>query len=165
MGENIHTYTKMKPHACYSVKLFTPFSEYYISFFRVLYVEKYTPYFIPTVGYKSPHLGVLYVESFMLLILCQKLSGRSLEAIRQKIYGTLLLLLSSFSCVRLCATPETAAHQAPLSQGFSRQEHWSGLPFPSPMGLWQDVLAFCHSALVKQAEMYIPLIVMFSGNF
>ena len=45
----------------------------------------------------------------------------------------LLLLLSHFSCVRLCATPETAAHQAPLSLGFSRQEHWSGLPFPSPM--------------------------------
>jgi len=45
----------------------------------------------------------------------------------------LLLLLSRFSRVRLCATPETAAHQAPLSLGFSRQEHWSGLPFPSPM--------------------------------
>ena len=29
-----------------------------------------------------------------------------------------------------CETPETAAHQAPLSLGFSRQEHWSGLPFP-----------------------------------
>ena len=43
----------------------------------------------------------------------------------------LLLLLSRFSRVRLCATPETAAHQAPLSLGFSRQEHWSGLPFPS----------------------------------
>ena len=45
----------------------------------------------------------------------------------------LLLLLSHFSRVRLCATPETAAHQAPQSLGFSRQEHWSGLPFPSPM--------------------------------
>ena len=45
----------------------------------------------------------------------------------------LLLLLSCFSRVRLCATPETAAHQDPLSLGFSRQEHWSGLPFPSPM--------------------------------
>ena len=44
----------------------------------------------------------------------------------------LLLLLSRFSRVRLCATPETAAHQAPLSLGFSRQEHCSGLPFPSP---------------------------------
>ena len=45
----------------------------------------------------------------------------------------LLLLLSCFSCVRFCATPQTAAHQAPLSVGFSRQEYWSGLPFPSPM--------------------------------
>ena len=41
----------------------------------------------------------------------------------------LLLLLSRFSHVRLCATPETAGHQAPPSLGFSRQEHWSGLPF------------------------------------
>ena len=45
----------------------------------------------------------------------------------------LLLLLSRFSRVQLCATPETAAHQATPSLGFSRQEHWSGLPFPSPM--------------------------------
>ena len=39
----------------------------------------------------------------------------------------------SLSRVRLCAIPEKVAHQAPLSLGFSRQEHWSGLPFPSPM--------------------------------
>ena len=44
----------------------------------------------------------------------------------------LLLLLSRFSRVRLCATPQTAAHQAPPSLGFSRQERWSGLPFPPP---------------------------------
>ena len=45
----------------------------------------------------------------------------------------LLLLLSHFSHVRLCVTPQTAAHQAPLSLGFFRQEYWSGLPSPSPM--------------------------------
>ena len=45
----------------------------------------------------------------------------------------MLLLLSHFSRVRLCATPEMAAFQASLSLGLSRQEHWSGLPFPSPM--------------------------------
>ena len=45
----------------------------------------------------------------------------------------LLLLLCRFSLVRLCATPQTAAHQAPPSLGFSRQEYWSGLPFPSPV--------------------------------
>ena len=45
----------------------------------------------------------------------------------------LLLLLSCFSRVLFCATPQTAAYEAPLSLGFSRQEYWSGLPFPSPM--------------------------------
>ena len=42
-----------------------------------------------------------------------------------------LLLLSCFSRIQLCVTPLTAAHQAPRSLGFSRQEHWSGLPLPS----------------------------------
>ena len=45
----------------------------------------------------------------------------------------LLLQLSRFSRVRHCATPWMAAHQAPPSLGFSRQEHWNGLPFPSLM--------------------------------
>ena len=45
----------------------------------------------------------------------------------------LLLLLTHFSHVRLFATLWTVARQAPLSMGFSRQEYWSGLPFP-PLG-------------------------------
>ena len=45
----------------------------------------------------------------------------------------MLLLLSRFSRVRLRATQWTEAHQAPPSLGFSRQEHWRGLPFSSPM--------------------------------
>ena len=40
--------------------------------------------------------------------------------------------LSHFSHVWLCTNPQMAAHQAPPSLGFLRQEHWSGLPFPSP---------------------------------
>ena len=59
----------------------------------------------------------------------------------------LLLLLSRFSRVRLCATPWTAAHQAPLSLGFSRQEHWSGLPFPFLMHeseVAQSCLTLCN---------------------
>ena len=56
------------------------------------------------------------------------------------LYGKLLLLrLSRFSRVQLCAIPETAAHQAPPSLGFSRQEHWSGLPFPSS---WFEIIEF-----------------------
>ena len=40
--------------------------------------------------------------------------------------------MNSLNRVRLFATPWTVAHQAPPSMGFSRQEYWSGLPFPSP---------------------------------
>ena len=39
---------------------------------------------------------------------------------------------SSVSRIQLFATPRTVARQAPLSMGFSREEYWSGLPFPSP---------------------------------
>ena len=42
------------------------------------------------------------------------------------------LVAYSLSRVRLFATPWTVAHQASLSMGFSRQESWSGLSFPSP---------------------------------
>ena len=42
----------------------------------------------------------------------------------------------SLSCVRPSVTPWTAAFQAPLSMGFSRQEYWSGVPFPSPYQIW-----------------------------
>ena len=52
---------------------------------------------------------------------------------KEKHQYSMLLLLSRLSRVQLCATPEMAAHQAPPSLGFSRQEHWSGLQFPSPM--------------------------------
>ena len=41
--------------------------------------------------------------------------------------------MKSLSRVRLLATPWTAAYQAPLSMGFSRQEYWSGVPLPSPL--------------------------------
>ena len=44
-------------------------------------------------------------------------------------------VLSCFSCVWLFVTLWAVAHQAPLSMGFSRQEYWSGLPFPSPRDL------------------------------
>ena len=70
------------------------------------------------IGSKTSHSTLLYV--------CTNLDYAMLLLL-------LLLLLSRFSRARLCATPEMAAHQAPPSLGFSRQEHWSGLPCPSPM--------------------------------
>ena len=72
----------------------------------------------------------------------KSVSGRgnsmvTLSSSGSKLGTLLLLLLSRFSHVRLCAIPETAVHQATPSLGFSRQEHWSGLPFPSPMPHWR----------------------------
>ena len=46
--------------------------------------------------------------------------------------------VKSFSCVWLLATPWTAAHQAPLSMGFPRQEYWSGVPLPSPICVYNN---------------------------
>ena len=43
--------------------------------------------------------------------------------------------VKSLSRVQLFMTPRTVAYQVPLSMGFSRQEYWSGLPFPSPGNL------------------------------
>ena len=43
--------------------------------------------------------------------------------------------VKSLTCIWLFVTPQTVAHQAPLSMGFSRREYWSGLPFPSPKDL------------------------------
>ena len=49
-------------------------------------------------------------------------------------------MLSHFSCIQLFATLWTVALQAPLTMGFSRQEDWSGLPWPPPGGLLTEGL-------------------------
>ena len=56
--------------------------------------------------------------------------------------------VKALSCVRLLATPWTAAHQAPPSMGFSRQEYWSGVPLPS---------------LTPMLSVYVFVIVIFSS--
>ena len=50
--------------------------------------------------------------------------------------------VKSLSRVRLLATPWSAAYQAPLSMGFSRQEYWRGLPLPSPRDAKSKLLAY-----------------------
>ena len=68
----------------------------------------------------SPNLGIIsWIKIFIMTYLACSL--------------LLLLLLSRFSRVRLCATPLRAAHWASPFLGFSKQEHWSGLPFSSPL--------------------------------
>ena len=61
----------------------------------------------------------------------------------------------SESCFHLFATPQTVAHQAPLSMGFSRQEYWSGLPFPSPGDLPDSGIKPRSPAL--QADFELPV--------
>ena len=47
----------------------------------------------------------------------------------------LCVCVCTFHRVQLFVTTQTVAHQVPMSMDFSRQEYWSGLPFPSPGGL------------------------------
>ena len=65
------------------------------------------------------------------------IAGRhfTIWATREAQRSMLLLLLSHFSRVWLCATPWTTAYQAPPSMGFSRQEYWNGMPLPSPSAI------------------------------
>ena len=58
--------------------------------------------------------------------------------------------VKSLSHVRIFATPGTVAYQAPLSMGFSKQEYWSGLPFPSPGDLPNPGIKL--GSLVLQAD-------------
>ena len=72
--------------------------------------------------------------------------------------------MKSLSRVGLFATPWTVAYQAPPSMGFSRQEYWSGLPFPSPgdlpdPGIEPGYPAFQADALTSEPPDYNPLIL------
>ena len=59
--------------------------------------------------------------------------------------------MKSLSRVRLFATPWTVAYQASLSMRFSRQEYWSGLPFPSPGDLPDPGVELVSSTLLADA--------------
>ena len=60
-----------------------------------------------------------------------KIAGRNINNLRYVDDTTLMQKVKVFSHVQLFVTPWTVAYQAPPSMGFSRQEYWSGLPFPS----------------------------------
>ena len=69
---------------------------------------------------------------------------------------SLLMKVKLLSRVRLFATPWTVAHQAPSSMGFSRQEYWSGLPFPSPGDLPDPGIKPTSPALQADALTSVP---------
>ena len=76
------------------------------------------------------------------------------------------LYAQSLSPVRLFAIPQTIAHQAPLSVEFSRQEYWSGLPFPTPRDLPDQGSRLCllhwkaDFLQVRQVEAHISLNIL-----
>ena len=78
----------------------------------------------------SPHNRSIWSQMSVVLRL-KTLIQKSYMIVLYTLKYILLLLLSCLGHVRLCVTPWMTAQQTPLSLGFSRQEHWSGLPFPS----------------------------------
>ena len=101
--------------------------------------------------HQSSKASVLWHSSFFIVQLSHPYltTGKTIDLTRWTFVGKVMSLLfnmlsrlvvtflprskvKSFSCVRLFVTPWTVAYQAPWSVGFSRQEYWSGLPFPFP---------------------------------
>ena len=83
---------------------------------------------------KKKKKNLLKISRFLLILTTNPGNLLNFSKFLLLLPGTLAILSSqhsSQSCVRLFATPWTVAHQAPLSVEFSRQEYWSGLPFPS----------------------------------
>ena len=67
-----------------------------------------------------------------------------------------------WSCVRLFATPWTAAYQVSLSMEFSRQEYWSGLPFPSPsISKYLSFLSFFFKFIFNLSKIALQCCVAF----
>ena len=79
----------------------------------------------------APHLLLPFVGGHFYC--CYASAVINIAAVNIGVHVSFSVMLSRFSRVQLCATPQTAAHQAPPPLGLSRQERWSGLPFPSPM--------------------------------
>ena len=86
-----------------------------------------------------------------------------------QLYIYVCMHAQSLSCVRLCATPWTVAHQAPLSLGLSRQEYWSGLPLPFPGDLpdpgLNPCLLLCRRILDRWATGGVSLLFYTSFPF
>ena len=89
----------------------------------------------------------------------------SLSKQKQYIYMLLLLLLlSHFSYVRLCATPQMAGHQAPPSLGFSKQEHWSGVPLPSLTYIWAFIYIYIYTHTHTHTHIQASLVAQTVNN-
>ena len=96
----------------------------------------FCPVLIPTL-FSLFHLSFIVYNTFLVILI---VSARSKNLWYTTFFLYTLLPKGKVKClslsrVRLFATPQTVANQIPLSMGFSRQEYWSGLPFPLPANL------------------------------
>ena len=113
-------------------------------------------------GLRVPHLGSPWWWILSVLSCCLDVnSGSGINQLSEKSEKVKMLVVQS--CPTL-ATPWATAHQAPLSTGFSRQESWSGLPFPPPgdlpnprISLMSLGLLHCRWNLYHQAAWEAPL--------
>ena len=114
------------------------------SFYPEIALSVYTSYKDPGTSYQDPSYKKLLniyrgssgtvPENRNTMLKRPELKGsqRQIQGVKSLTHAAqLLLLLSRFGCIQLFTTPWTAAHQAPPSMGFSRQEYWSGVPLPS----------------------------------
>ena len=93
-----------------------------------------------------------FETQFRILICCVSLGKYLNVDVAASVSSTVKVKVKSLSRVRLFATPWTVTYQAPPSMGFSKQEYWSGLPFPSPGGSsrprdWTWVYCICQQIL------------------
>ena len=84
------------------------------------------------------------------------LLGSSVHGILQARLLEWVVVVQSLSCGWLSVTPWTVAHQAPLSMEFSRQDYWSGLPFPTPRDLPDPEIKPRSSALQAESLLSEP---------
>ena len=126
--------------------------QYFLSFRLFLWFEAVSQIFIwhariVIIAYQLKHQISKNICKFLFIFKCYYIFLKMLNNFHfYHCFLLPLLLLSRFNCVRLCTTPQTAAHKAPPSLGFSRQEYWSGFPFPSPMHE-SEKWEWSHSAL------------------
>ena len=130
--QTVHTYTNRSPHGQYTLAIWGIHPLGWIQFKRLT---------LPSIDKNVEQFALsCFLESY--LNLC--------------ITHVSVHMLRLFLHVWLFTTPWTAAHQAPLSKGFSRQEHWSGLPCPSP-NLWLYSRVF-----IQQQKLHIYIGKMYN---
>ena len=105
----------------------------------ILYICKYASFLLGSIVccvFQIPHVSdiIPYLSFSVWLSSLSKMTSRSIHAAANGRTSSFFMKVKvkSLSHVQLFVTPWTVAYQAPPSMGFSRQEYWSGLPFPTP---------------------------------